>query len=107
MAETGMRLKVNTDTLISASAQVEGKIRKASAAFAQIEETVKGSRTYWDSDGNSQYLKAYNSKKEEINLALNRFKEHIADLRTIAGVYAEAENAATERNNELNTDVII
>ena len=107
MAETEMRLKVNTDILISTSEQVEEKIKKASEAFARIEETIKGSRVYWDGEGNNKYIKAYNHKKEEIDCALNRFREHVTDLKTIAGVYAEAETAVTERNNELNTDVII
>lgn len=107
MAEqTGMEIRVQTNTLITAAADVEQKIKDLGNIFGAIEQRVRGSADYWEGSGAGNHLRAYLGKVEMIRTALARFKENADDLKKIAGVYEEAEHKIATRNQVLPTDLL-
>lgn len=100
-------IKVNTEVLISASGEVEDKIRKLRNALDRIEHTVNAGRNYWEGEGFNSHLRTYKNKTAVIEKALDRFQEHVVDLRSIAGIYAQAEREVLATNQELPVDQIV
>ena len=100
-------IKVNTEVLISASGEVEDKIRNLRKALERIENTVNAGRNYWEGEGFNSYLRTYRNKTAVIGKALDRFQEHVVDLRSIAGIYTQAEREVLATNQELPVDQIV
>lgn len=105
-SQTGIEVRVTTERLRSTADDVENKIRRLETVFATIQQRITRSRGYWDGDGVSAYIAAYQKKNETIRMAFQRFRENVTDLREIAGVYEEAERKITAENNALSSDWI-
>ena len=99
--------KVKTDVLLTASDEVEEKLSRLRLAFQSIEQTVQASWKYWEGEGHDMHVRSYRDKMETIQKALNRFQEHVTDLKEIAGVYTQAEQTILGTNQELEVDMII
>ncbi|MCD8103793.1 MAG: WXG100 family type VII secretion target [Lachnospiraceae bacterium] len=106
-ASSGMYLRVNSETLLTASSEVESQVDSMRKQFDQVNEIVNRSSGYWEGEGQEAYLKAYRSKYEGIEEALNRFSSHVVNLQTMAGVYKAAEAEAVEETESLLSDVIV
>lgn len=106
MAQAGITIKVQTESLISAAGDVEAKIRRLEDAFSAMEQTVNASRSHWEGEGASSFQAAYRKRKDTIRTAFVRFRENVADLREIAGVYERSERTITETNRALESNWI-
>jgi uncharacterized protein YukE len=104
---SGIYLKVKTERLMEVSNEVSQQIRDMQTRLDQIGEIVGRSNSYWEADGQTAYISSYQSEKESIEEALQRFRDNVTNLQTIAGVYAETERAAVELTETLSSDVII
>lgn len=104
---TGIVIAVKTDRLVTSAADVEAKIRRLEQAFSSIDQTITGSKRYWEGEGVSAYQTAYQKKMDIIKTALKRFQENVDDLREIAGVYEQAEREVAENNAALSSEGII
>ncbi len=104
--KTEITLKVETERLISTAAEVELKIGQLEQAFSDMGEKINASVSFWEGDGASSYMMAYREKRDMIDTALLRFRENVTDLRTIAGIYEQTEQAAVEDAGVLPIDCI-
>lgn len=104
--QAGITVKVQTERLISTAGDVEAKIRRLERAFAAMGQTVNASRRYWEGDGVASFQAAYRKKNDAVQTAFRRFRENVADLREIAGVYEQSERVITENNGALETNWI-
>ena len=102
-----IRIKVDTDTLALRADAAEKKIRDLRERFDRIEQIVQNSVSYWEGDGNDAHRREYREYQDDISEMLKRFQENITDLRSIAGIYREAQENATELGNDLPADVIL
>lgn len=100
-------IKVNTEVLVSMSGEVEDKIQNLRKALERIDNTITSSGKYWEGEGFKSHLHTYRNKTAVIEKVLDRFQEHVADLKSIAGVYTQAERAVLSNNQELAVDQII
>lgn len=105
--ETGMRLRVNPEELVIIADEVEGQIGEMRKLMNAVDELVNRSSAYWEGEGQSAYLRAYHSKQDAAEQALQYFSENVVNLRTIAGIYQATEATATEAANSLAADVIV
>lgn len=105
--QTTMTIRVKTEQLVSIANNVETKIQRLEQVFSDIDQTVSTSRQYWEGDGASAFLTAYQSKQDAVQTAFRRFRENVQDLQEIAGVYSQAEQAAVQENAALTTADIV
>lgn len=107
MSESGMRLKVKPEELLTVSAEVEEQVRTLRQQFARADGIVKRSSHYWEGQGQMAYVRSYQTKYDRIENALRLFSGNVNSLRTIAGVYSQTEAQVTEMANSLSEDVIV
>ncbi len=100
-------IKVNTAVLEARAEGAEKKIRTVENCFEEIGEIVNRSVSYWEGEAGDAHRREYAEYLEVVKESLTRFQENVTDLRKIAGIYRENEQANTETSNELPADVII
>lgn len=102
----GITLKVTPEALKTKASEVENDIKQLETHFNTIQDIVSRSTGYWAGVAGDKARKEFDSKKDDTDTVIRRFREHPADLLTMAGVYAESERAAAEESKSLATDVI-
>lgn len=95
------RLKVSPEQMQASAAELSGYIRDMEECFQAIKRTLDGTGNYWTGEGRDAHYKLYANEKSFIDEFLARCTEHVTDLNTMAGVYSEAERAATAKAEEL------
>ena len=103
----GGRIKVSTEALLAASEDVSRCVRNMRDAFTGVEKTVGNAAFFWEGSGYTAHAGAIRRRKERIDTALRRFEEHVTDLKTMAGIYAEAEAGAKEVSADLPSDLLV
>lgn len=101
-----MTVKVTTETLVRISDDVEQKIGRVQNAFEELESVVQRSSAYWEGMGQSSFYQAYQIRKDDYAKILTSFKEHIVNLRQMAGVYQKAESDAADISQKMLTAII-
>ena len=101
-----IKIKVLPETLMSISADVTQKIGKVQNAFTELENIIQKTSSYWEGDGHSEYVEAYQNRKENYENIFRSFKEHISSLQEIAGVYQQVEAEVEDLSMNLEGDVI-
>lgn len=99
-------LKVTTEALKNKASEVEKDIKKLENHFASIQDIVSRSTGYWTGAAGDKARKEFDSKRDDTDQVIRRFKEHPRDLLVMAGVYEENERTVAEDNKALATDVI-
>lgn len=107
MQAGGSRIVVSTQSLAVAADEADHQIDRVQKAFESIEKRVEQTSSYWESRGRESFYEAYRIKTEKIMTSLARFREQSADLRTMAGIYQEAEMTVTDLMDSLASDVIV
>ncbi len=100
-----MIIKVSTEELENASAEVFAVTDKMRNVFASIEQIIRHSVSYWEGAGNNAYRDSYQRKHEELMLVLKKFTENASDLEEIAGVYRNAESENKNESDGLLSDI--
>jgi len=99
--------KVTPEELARQAANVESGVSAISARFAGAEQSVKNTLNYWNGEASDLFRTECEGYRDEIEEILARITEHVTDLRTMAGVYEEAEASVQEIIEALPSDVII
>ena len=100
-------IKVTPQRLVKISGEVDAKIKTLENALRDIDQQIRNSKKYWEGDANSTHIQTYQKKVDVINPALKRFRENTNDLRSIAGVYTQAEERAKQNVGALKVDQIV
>mgnify|MGYP003302625469 CR=1 FL=1 len=104
---SNIQIKVTPETLRKVSADTSQKIKKVQDAFVTLESIIQNTSSYWDGDGQSACVEAYQYRKDDYEKIFKSFLEHIINLEQIAGVYQESEDFAEDLSTDLPSDVII
>lgn len=104
---SGMTVKVTPEILKSTASTASGHINEMVRIFESMDQLVSRSQSYWLGDAGDLHRKSYESRKEDVRLALNRLKEHPVKLTQITQVYGDAERATTEMAAALPSDALI
>lgn len=108
MSQTsGIKIKVKPEELENIASEAENSINILRNQFAQAEQIITRSSSYWEAEGHTAYLQSYRSKNANMEYYLQKFSDHITDLKTIAGIYKDTEAKAVEISQSLESDVII
>lgn len=105
MAGASIHIKVDPQDLKRQSQDVQTVIQTIKKDFDTIRRIVR-SANYWQGDASKKHKKLFEDNEQDINEILKRLNEHPVDLRKMAGVYSEAEEASIELANKLPDSVI-
>ena len=100
MALTGV-IKVTTEELEAQAAAVDGEINKMSELFDGLDKRIGKIENYWLGAASEVHCGAYRKQLRQVEELLARYREHVIDLRTMAGVYVAAEQQAASLADEL------
>lgn len=94
-------LTVTPEALKSQAGAVENERRKMQECFNDLRSLIEGSAAYWVGEAGEAHRKLYLNRIGRIDEMLERYREHVIDLQTMAGVYTEAEAQAASRAEAL------
>ena len=94
-------LKVSPEEMQAMAATLSGYVRTMDECFRTIKNTMATSSVYWVGDAGNAHRALYEEQVEYTEQIVARYTEHVKDLNTMAGVYAEAEQTAQTAAEEL------
>ena len=100
-------LKVEPTILKNKATEVERYTKTLETEFESIQDIVAKTTGYWIGIAGDKARQDFASQKDDTATIIKRFMEHPIDLMVMAGVYEETERQVTERNQSLETDVIV
>lgn len=103
----GLSLKVSPEALKSTAQTAQSRIDKMAQIFDSVGQLVARSQGYWQGEAADVHRKSYEELKADIELALNRLREHPKDLLEMAQVYDTGEQGALELAAALPSDVLV
>lgn len=100
-------LRVTPEALRQKAGEFTDIIQDIQRHFNRAEEIAAKTRGYWLGEAGTRDRESYASYQEDIQFIIRRLEEHPADLLAMAGIYSEAEQAVTETNAQLQTNLIV
>ena len=100
-------LQVNPEVLRAQAYVVQGKVRTMQQAFQRLEDTIQKTSYYWIGEAGDSHRDYYEQQKEDSQTIFKRLEEDVDDLKQMASVYDQAENAVIEISEDLPSDVIV
>lgn len=83
---------VTTEQLRTQADSVEGELGRMESQFERIKGLINGSTSYWTGEAGDAHRKQYTVRIGTVEEMFRKYREHIKDLREMAGVYETAEN---------------
>lgn len=99
-------IKVKTNEMRQIATELEAKIKESKEAFEELGKLIKDSANYWEGYGADTHLEVYQSKMEDSGDCIQAFFACANSLKTVAGIYDEAEKETIDTVEDLPTDVI-
>lgn len=100
MAISG-QLTVTPEELAVQAAQVRSAAKDLQDSFNRMKNLVAETGNYWKGKAANAHRDGYAKNQTTIDEIIARYQEHVRDLEEMAGVYREAETAATNLADEL------
>ena len=106
MAGLSGQILVDTAVMVSKAEELSKSISRARESFDDIQKQVSSTVYYWVGEAGDHYRSLFSAEKEQIEIILNRLREHPADLKLMAQGYSDAETAIRDDNLQLQSDYI-
>lgn len=100
MAISG-HITVTPEELVAQADQVRNAAREMQESFNRMKDLVNETGNYWKGEAADAHREGYTKNQTSIEQIIARYQEHVRDLEAMAGVYREAEIAATNMADEL------
>ncbi|MCD8076176.1 MAG: WXG100 family type VII secretion target [Lachnospiraceae bacterium] len=100
-------IRVSPDVLKSRASEAESKISQMNTALSGILQVVRSTSSYWTGEAADLCRKKYEEQQEQVETIMERMKIQPKTLLTIANVYQEGEEAATEASSQLPSDALL
>ena len=97
---------VKTEVLVSQSEEVSKQISNTENAFSELKNLISATSSYWIGEAGEVHRTNYMNRESDVETAIRRLREHVVDLKTMAGVYDEAEKTAQSEAQNLISEVI-
>lgn len=94
-------LKVSAPQMQAAASNLNTYVGEMQNAFQSMKTIMEQSVSYWVGEAGDTHRELYQEQIGQIEEILARYREHINDLNTMAGVYHEAEASAQSVADEL------
>ncbi len=99
-------IKVNAQSLLTQADEVASLISEVRDRFSSLKTAVDRTNSYWIGEAGNAHRQKYFSSQDQIDEAIRRLNENVTDLRTMAGVYEQAEAQAMSEAEKLIESVI-
>ena len=96
-------LKVRTEELTRQASTVRTQIGNMESGFDALKQLVDGTANFWIGEAGEYHRSQYQSKLEQIETILRRYREQVRDLEEMAGVYVNVEQLNEEISEALPT----
>ena len=96
-------LKVRTEELTQQASTVRNQIGSMESGFDALKQLVDGTANCWIGEAGEHHRSQYQSKLEQIETILRRYREQVRDLEEMAGVYVDVEQLNEEISEALPT----
>lgn len=100
-------LKVTPEVLTQMAQDIESRIGNIKNQFAEIDNDITRTLTYWEGDASEVHKKQYDAMKGDIETSVKRLGEQPADLLQMAGIYTKTESELETVVQSLSADVIV
>ncbi len=97
---------VTTEALVNQADEVAALISEVSGHFDNMKSVVNRTHSYWIGRAGNMHRDKYIKAQPDIDVAIRRLKEHVVDLKTMAGVFDSAEREAQREAESLISEVI-
>lgn len=101
-----MEILVTTEELLAKAEEIRNFTGKLKQHLESIETDVHNTSGFWKGDGNAAFIRHYNNSREQADIIVRRFQEHVTDLREMAGVYETTEKKIVELTEALPGDIL-
>ena len=106
MNETaGATIRVSTEELILFANEANEKIVQMRKLLETVNRIVNSSQSFWEGDGQTAYLRAWQAGQGKTEEILARMLGHVDHVRMIAGVYEKEEREVEEKARLLPADI--
>lgn len=96
-----MVLSVSPEELLSASGQLSGYIQTLQESFNDMKQTMSSTVGYWVGEAGDAHRQLYEEQVANTAEIIDRYREHVVDLNSMAGVYSDAEQSASNVAEQL------
>ena len=100
------QLLVTPEEMESTANNLEGVQGQVDNITQQMLEEARNLTTIWEGDAASAYVNKFNTLEDDMQRMRNMVREHVDDLREIAGAYRQAEELNESEAQSLPSDVI-
>ncbi len=99
-------LLVTPEELEKTSNELEGVQGQVDSITQQMLDEAKNLATIWEGDAATAYITKFNSLEDDMQKMRNMVREHVGDLREMAGLYRNAETVNESEAQSLPSDAI-
>lgn len=100
------QLKVNPQDLINASNDFSSRGQTVNSLTQEMLSLVSSLSSVWEGDAAGAYTRKFSELSGDITQINNKIKEHVEDLQEMAQRYQAAEEANTEANTAMSSNLI-
>lgn len=100
------QIKVNPQDLINTSSDFSSKGNTVSKLTQEMLTLVSGLSGNWEGDASGAYTKKFSELSGDITQINNKIKEHVEDLQEMAKKYQTTEDANTQANSSMSSNLI-
>ncbi len=101
-----MRIRVTPQQLEAVAGEADAKLKALKTKLETIESAISSTSIYWTGNAGSRHRELYEQLRSKTDDVMNRWLQHPADLREIAGTYAQTEKEAETIADSLSGNVI-
>lgn len=99
-------LLVTPEEMKSTADNLEGVQGQITTITQQMLDEARNLANIWEGDAATAYINKFNTLEDDMEKMRNMVREHVNDLRQMAGLYEQAEQANESEANSLPSDAI-
>lgn len=107
LSASTISFKVTPEVLNQKALQLQHLITDITREFDSVASRVNSMSGYWQGEAATAHRELFNRGTQEVSETLTALNSYVTKLNTIAGNYAQTEQALQQVLTELPSDVII
>ena len=100
------QLLVTPEEMKSTADDLEGVQGQITSITQQMLDEARNLANIWEGEAAASYINKFNSLEDDMEKMRNMVREHVNDLREMAGLYENAEKLNESEANSLPSDAI-
>ena len=100
------QLLVTPEEMKATADNLEGVQAQITTITQQMLDDARNLCSIWEGDAATAYINKFNTLEDDMEKMRNMVREHVSDLREMAGLYENAEKLNESEANSLPSDAI-